>query len=126
MLMIPELFRGTALGSAAVSLRDGSGVGLKCDLCNYIHKGGLRGFWACGKLGPTKMLAVVFAITNGISFRNLKAFGIKISPNTWTGYVRDVGMLLSEELERQRRDPANKFWLAQWDESACGKRKYNQ
>ena len=61
-----------------------------------------------------------------ISFRNLKAFGIRISPNTWTGYVRDVGMVLSEELERQRRDPANKFWLAQWDESACGKRKYNR
>ena len=24
-----------------VLLRDGTGAGLKCDLCNYIHKGGL-------------------------------------------------------------------------------------
>ena len=81
---------------------------------------------ACDKLGTTKMLAVVFAITNGISYRHLKAFGARISPNTWTGYVKDVSMLLSEELERQSRDPANKLWLAQWDESACGKRKYNR
>ena len=62
-------------------------------------------------MGATKnkMLAVVFAITTGISYRNLKAFGIKVSPNTWTGYVRDVGMLLSEEFERQCWDTANKF-----------------
>ena len=42
--------------------------------------------------------------------------------------MKDVGtgMLLSEELERERWDPANKYFLAQWDESAMGKRKYKK
>ena len=53
-----------------------------------------------------------------------EGFWIKVSPGTWTSYVKDVGMVFSEELER--RDPANKYWLAQWDESAVGKRKYDK
>ena len=40
--------------------------------------------------------------------------------------MKDVGLILSEELERERRDSVNKYWLAQWDESAMRKRKYNK
>ena len=69
------------------------------------------------------MMAVVFDITTGVSYRNLKAMGIKVSTGTWTSYIKYVGMILSEELERERRDPANKYWLTQWDESVMRKRK---
>ena len=33
------------------------------------------------------------------------------------GYVKDVRMVLSEKLERETRDPDNKYWLVQWDET---------
>ena len=56
----------------------------------------------------------------------MKARGFKISSGTWTRYVKNVGMVLSEELERERRDPDNKYRLSQGDETAMGKRKYNQ
>ena len=69
------------------------------------------------------MMAVVFAIITMVSFINLKAMGIKVAAGTWTSYVKDVGIILSEELERERRDPANKYWLTQWDESVMRKRK---
>ena len=35
-------------------------------------------------------------------------------------------MVLLEELERESTDPDNKYWLAQRDETAIGKRKYNR
>ena len=60
----------------------GSGIGLKCDEFHYIHRGGLRGFWARGRSEDCRMLAVVFAIVTGVN------------------YVNDVGMVLSEEFER--------------------------
>ena len=53
------------------------------------------------------MLAVVFA--NRDIIQESQGLWDKSLTSTWTGYMRDVGMLLSEELERQRRDPANKF-----------------
>ena len=68
-----------------IALADEIGVGLKCDLCLLIHKGGLRGFRSMGKLGACRMLAVVYAIITGVSYRSPKAMGIKIAPGTWTG-----------------------------------------
>ena len=73
-------------------------------------------------MGPAKMVALVFAITAGVSYKNLCQVGIKISKNTWTHYLKDIGMVLSEHLERDRRDPENKYFWAQWDEVAMGKR----
>ena len=35
-------------------------------------------------------------------------------------------MVCAEQLERNRRDPENKYKLAQWDETAFGKRKYER
>ena len=32
-----------------------------------------------------------------------------VSTVTWTSYVKNVGMVLSEELDRERRDPANMY-----------------
>ena len=52
-------------------------------------------------------MAVVFAITTEVSYINNMAMGIKVPSGTWTSYVNDVGMVLSEELERDRKDPAN-------------------
>ena len=60
-------------------------------------------------------------MVDGRASGNLKAMGIKVLAGTWTSYVKDVGMILSEDLERERRDPANKYSLAQWDEVAMGK-----
>ena len=79
---------------------NGLSLGLKFDECYYIHKGVFRGLWSRGILG--------------VSYRKLKAMGIKVSPGTWTSYVKDVRIILFEKLERERRDPANKYLLAQW------------
>ena len=87
----------------------------------------MRGFWSKGKLGITKLLAVVYTISAGMSRSGLvDMFGLKLSKNTWTKYVKDVGMVCSEALERNRRDPTKKYSNAQWDETAFGKRKYNR
>ena len=104
-----------------VSLLAGRGLGMKCDKCHYMHKGGLRGFWSMGKLGPCRMVAVVFAIITGVSYKSLRSMGIKVARGTWTRYVKDCGMVLSESMERNRRE--EKYWMAQWDEVAIGKRK---
>ena len=74
-------------------------------------------------MGPAKMVALVFAITTGVSYRSLCEVGIRVAKNTWTRYLKDVGMVLSEHLERERRDPENKYWYAQWDEVVMGKRQ---
>ena len=70
---------------------------------------------------------MAFAVVSGIPFKHLHtAYGFEVSKNTWTSYVKDVGVVCSEALERNRRDPNNKWDLAQWDECAFGKRKYNR
>ena len=84
----------------------GAKVGLKCSGCNFISKGGLRGFWSKGRLGITRMVAVVFAIVNGLSLKVVRnILGIDLNKNTWTKYVKDVGMVVAEALEKNRRDP---------------------
>ena len=109
-----------------VALKDNK-IGLRCQDCGYISEGALRGFWSKGKLGLTKMVMVVFAIVSGLSLVQFrKQTGVKINKNTWTRYVKDVGMVCAEDLERNRRDPRRKFCNAQWDESAFGNRKYER
>ena len=54
--------------------------------------------------------------TLSITANTLRILSFNWGRDNWTMYVKDVGMLLSEELERGRKDPANKFWLAQWDQ----------
>ena len=82
----------TALVSA---VQMGVVFGLSVTCVNTSTRGGLSGFSSIGKLVAYRMLAVLFAITTGVSYRNLKAMVIKVSPGTWTGYVKDVGMLFS-------------------------------
>ena len=48
---------------------------------------------------------MVYAIVPEVSYINLKAMRFRISSKTWTSYVKDVGMVLSEELERERGEP---------------------
>ena len=43
---------------------------------------------------------------------------------SWTRYIKDVGLVCAEVMERDRRDPANQYSNAQADESAMGARKY--
>ena len=105
----------------------GSKVGLKCTVCGFLSKGGLRGFWRQGRLGITRMVAIVYSIVSGISLNFVKSvLDIKLNKNTWTKYVKDVGMVVAEALEKNRRDPANKYEFAQWDETAFGRRKYHR
>ena len=95
--------------------------------CGFLSVGGLRGFWSRGKLGVTKMLLVVYAIVSGLSYTHLvEQLGIYINKNTWSQYVKDVGIFCGEDLERNRRDPKNQYSNAQWDETAFGKRKYQR
>ena len=80
-----------------------------------------------GRIGVTKMLLLVFCIVSGISYTHLvQHLGIDINKNTWTRYVKDVGLVCGEDLERNRRNPENKYECAQWDETAFGKRKYER
>ena len=46
--------------------------------------------------------------------------------NTWTRAIKDVGLVCGESLERNRRNPANKFTNAQIDETAFYKRKWEK
>ena len=103
----------------------GDGVALKCTTCNKISVGGHRGFWRMGKLGTVMMVNIVFSIIIGFSLSQLEQF-VDINKNTWSSYIQYVGIVLGETLERNRRDPEHKYELAQWDETAFGKRKYQR
>ena len=94
--------------------------------CGSVSKGGLRGFWRQGRLGVTKMLLIVFTIVGGWSRKTLKMCGVKVNKNTWTKYIKDVGMVCAESLEKNRRYVFKKYVNAQWDETAFDKRKYHR
>ena len=66
-----------------------------------------------GEVGACRLMDVVYHNWDWGKLQNLKAIGVKVSPGTLPSHLKDVGMLMSEELERERRDPANKYWLAQ-------------
>ena len=100
----------------------GESVGLKCKDCGHISRGGLGGFWTKGRLGIVRMVAVVFSIVTGLSFKHMRShLGLKFNKNTWTKYVKDIGIVCGEALERDRR--TNPYDNAQADEVAFGKRK---
>ena len=103
----------------------GDAVGLKCLVCNFISKGGHRSFWSCGRLPTAEMVLIVYCVIKGFSLEVMNDI-MPINKNTWTSYVKYVGMICGEALERNRRDPAEKYDLAQWDETAFGKRKYHR
>ena len=67
---------------------------------------------------PVRMLAVVYGIACGISGTILsKHIGITIGKNAFICYIKDVGMVCAEALERNRRDPSKKHKNAQADET---------
>ena len=126
-LLEPDCNRDGCDGVACRPIALGNEIGLKCDDCGYVSKGALRGFWSKGRLGLTKMVMVVFAVVTGMSLVQFRKYsGVKINKNTWTRYVKDIGMVCAEDLERDRRDPNRRFWNAQYDESAFGNRKYER
>ena len=108
-----------------VVIAHGDGVALKCTTCKKISVGGHRGFWRMGKLPTVMMVNIVFSVVNGFSLSVLEQV-IHINKNTWSSYIQYVGIVLRETLERNRRDPEQKYELAQWDETAFGKRKYER
>ena len=62
-------------------------------------------------------LAMVFFIVTGFSFKLTKTIlGLKISKNTWTKYIKDIGTVLGENLKRNRHDDNNRYALIQVDE----------
>ena len=100
-------------------------VGLKCTAegCGAISKGGRRGFRSKGRLPLGKTIAMVHLIVTGCSYKLANTvLGLKISKNTWTRYIKDIGMVAGESLERNRREERNQYTLAQIDETAFGKR----
>lgn len=106
-------------------IAQGDAVGLKCLVCNAVSKGGHRGFWRMGRMPTAQMVLVVYCVIRGFSLEICNDI-IPINKNTWTSYVKYVGMVCGEALERIRRDPGEKYYWAQWDETAFGKRKYHR
>ena len=70
------------------------------------------------------MLMLIYGIVEGIPYKMMHHFGLQINKDTYTSYVKDVGYLIAEELERDRRNPLNQFLNAKADEVAFGTRKY--
>ena len=105
----------------------GNKIGLKCHSCHFVSKGGCRGFWRMGHLGFTKMFAIVYAVVKGLSYQDLvEHIGIKVNKNTFTKYIRDVGLVVGEALERNRRTWGCHYRNGQSDEVAFGARKYER
>ena len=101
----------------------GEDVALKCIDCGEKSKGAKRGFWAQGKLGFVKQMFVVFSISSGFSFKHvMDHIGFVMNKNTWTKYVKRLGLISAELLQRVRQDPSNKWMNAQFDETAFGTR----
>ena len=123
-LTTKECNRTGCIGDCEV-VAQGDGVGLKCLVCNFISKGGHRSFWRMGKLPIAQMVLIVYCIILGFSLEIINDI-VPINKNTWTSYVKYVGMVCGEALERVRRDPGHKYYWAQWDETAFGKHKYHR
>ena len=109
---------------SAIALEDR--LGLRCDTCHTISRGGFRSFWAKGHLGISKMMALVWGIVEGFSYQLLTKIKIPCNKNTFTSFVKDVGLVCAEALERNRRDPNSRYLHAQADETAFGRRKYRK
>ena len=89
-----------------------------------VPVGGKRGIFARSKLGFLKLVMLVFCISTGISYAYLSKHigGLEIDKNTWTSYVKKVGLIAGEFLECNRRSPEFKWSVGQWDETAFGRR----
>ena len=99
---------------------------LKCGACNTYSRGGFRSFWAKGHMGISRMLGLVWGVVEGFSYQLLTKIRIPCNKNTFTGLVKDVGLVCAEALERNRRDPDCRYLHAQADETAFGRRKYRK
>ena len=69
-----------------------------------------------GRLPIAQMVLVVYCIICGFSLEIINDIE-PINKNTWTSYVKYVGMVCGEALERVRRDPVgpvgrNSLWKA--------------
>ena len=101
----------------------GESVGLKCDMCGYKSKGGKLGLWEGSNLGHVSLMMVVFGISCGFSFIHLTDHtGFKLNKNTWTRFIKLIGYVAAETLEKARKDPANKWANAQFNKTAFGRR----
>ena len=97
--------------------------GLKCPDCGRISVGGKRGIFPKSKLSYVKLMLLVFCISTGQSFAYLiKNFGVEYNKNTWTSYVKKIGLIAGEFLECNRRCSDFKWQVGQWDETAFGRR----
>ena len=122
-LMLPEFHFTGCGGDRCVAVAEGNSCGLKCPDCGRISKGGKRGLFARSKLGFVKIMFVVFCISTGISFAYLKDHvGVALNKNTWTSFVKKIGLVAGEFMEGNRRDPDYKWSFTQFDETAFGRR----
>ena len=122
-LMVPSCqFTGCG-GKECYPIARGNECGLKCPDCGRISWGGKRGLFEKSKLGFVKIMLVIYCIATGQSYANLtQHIGFALNKNTWTKYVKMVGLLAGEFMEGNRRDPDFKWKYAQWDETAFGRR----
>ena len=68
-------------------------------------------------------MMVVFCIATGVSYAYAtKHLGLQLNKNTWTRFVKLMGLIAGEFLEGNRQDPENKWMKAQFDETMFGKR----
>ena len=71
------------------------------------------------------MVLLVYSIAMGFPLKMIREITY-ISSRTYTAYVKYVGTVCSDRLERSRRDPEKKYEISQWDETAFGRRKYDR
>ena len=110
------------LSCYAVALGKNS-CGLNCPDCGKVSVGGKRGIVARSKIGFVKLILIVFCIQTESSFAYLnKNSGFEFNKNTWTSYVKKIGLIAGEFLECIRRDSDFKWNIGQFDETAFGRR----
>ena len=69
------------------------------------------------------MIFVIYCIATGCSYAYAtRHVGMSLGKNTWTVYVKLLGIIAGEFLESIRRDPDFKWNKAQFDETAFGRR----
>ena len=104
------------------------GVAMVCEKnrggCGFKSVGGRRGIWRFARISLVENLLLFYAISERWSYKALSEVFDGINKNTWSVYVKTVGMILGEEKEIERR--ARKYKIAQLDETAFGTRKHHR